>query len=139
MMQTIHSTRNVYFDVDDTLVIWDWKEIDPSGTGLIAITNPDNPAVTEYVLPHFRHIELLRQFSVRGHTVWVWSQGGAAWADAVCRALGLENVVNYAVDKPNWYVDDLHANAWMKSPIYLHPNDPTKDSRWGAPGENKSN
>lgn len=137
-MKKLSATRSVWFDVDDTLVIWGWREVDPEGKGLVSIVNPDN-GVAELVLPHFRHIELMRQFAARGHTVWVWSQGGADWAEAVCRVLGIENLVSYVVDKPNWYVDDLHASTWMRSPIYLDPTDPSKDSRWGAPGENKGN
>jgi hypothetical protein len=31
------------------------------------------------------------------------------------------------MDKPNWYIDDLPASAFMHSPIYLHPTDSSKD------------
>jgi hypothetical protein len=130
-MKTIRATRLVCFDVDDTLVLWDWRELDPEGKDLIDIKSP-NAGTSISVLPHKRHIELLKQFKVRGHTVIVWSQGGHEWAEAVCIALGIENCVDFAMDKPNWYVDDLNASAWMKSPVYLHPTDPTKDHRWGT-------
>lgn len=116
------------FDVDDTLVIWDWRSVDPEGKGLVAIKNGN---CIEHVLPHYRHIELMRQFKARGHTVVVWSQGGHEWTAEVCKVLGIESIVDLVMDKPNWYVDDLHANAWMKAPIYLDPLDPKKDSRWG--------
>lgn len=129
-MKVIKATRSVFFDVDDTLVIWDWKSVDPEGKGLVTIKDP-NGGCSELVLPHYRHIELMRQFKARGHTVYVWSQGGHEWAAEVCRILGIENLVDYVLDKPNWYVDDLHVNAWMKAPIFLDPLDPKKDSRWG--------
>lgn len=129
-MQIIKSTRLVMFDVDDTLVIWDWRSVDSEGKGLVTIKDP-NGGCAEAVLPHYRHIELMRQFKARGHTVVVWSQGGHEWAAEVCKVLGIENIVDLVMDKPNWYVDDLHANAWMKAPIYLDPLDPKKDSRWG--------
>lgn len=127
-MQIIKSTRLVMFDVDDTLVIWDWQSIDPEGKGLVAIKNGN---CVEHVMPHLRHIELMRQFKARGHMVVVWSQGGHEWAAEVCKVLGIEELVDLVMDKPNWYVDDLHSTAWMKAPIYLHPTDPSKDSRWG--------
>ena len=133
-MKTITASRLVTFDVDDTLVIWDWRSVDPEGKGLVQIKNPDGNCV-ETVLPHYRHIELLRQFKARGHTVIVWSQGGSAWAASVCKTLGIDSMVDYAMDKPNWYVDDLPSEAWMKSPIYLDPMDPKKDKRWGIKDE----
>jgi predicted phosphatase len=134
-VKEIVASRLVTFDVDDTLVIWDWRSVDPEGKGLVQIKNPDGNC-TETVLPHYRHIELLRQFKARGHTVVVWSQGGSAWAASVCRTLGIDHLVDYAMDKPNWYVDDLPSEAWMRAPIYLDPMDPKKDKRWGVPDEN---
>lgn len=130
-MKVISSTRLVTFDVDDTLVIWDWQSVDPTGNGLIPIKDT-NSGITQYVLPHYRHVELLKQFKSRGHTVVVWSQGGSAWAAYVCRALGIENAVDYCMDKPNWYVDDLPSEKWMKDPVYLDPVNSSKDKRWGS-------
>lgn len=131
-MKVIKATRSVFFDVDETLVMFNWREIDPEGKGLVQIKDP-NGSVALHVLPHYRHIELMKEFKARGHTVYVWSQGGHEWAAEVCRVLGIENLVDYVLDKPNWYVDDLHVNAWMKAPIFLDPMDPKKDSRWGVP------
>ena len=129
-MEVLNSSKIVFCDVDDTLVMWDWRAIDPEGKGLMEIVNPDTNRA-EHVMPHFRHIELLKQFHVRGHTIIVWSQGGAEWAGNVCRALGIEDMVHLAMNKPDWYIDDLPSSAFMKSPIYLDPTDPKKDSRWG--------
>jgi predicted HAD superfamily phosphohydrolase YqeG len=130
-VQVIKSSRIVFFDVDDTLVMWDWKSIDPEGNGLISINNPEANC-SELVLPHNRHIQLLKQFKARGHTVVVWSQGGHAWAESVCKTLGITNLVDICMDKPNWYVDDLPAQAFMGSPVYLDPMNPLKDKRWNG-------
>jgi FMN phosphatase YigB (HAD superfamily) len=130
-MQTIKSHRIVMFDVDDTLVIWDWRSVDPEGKGLVSIENPEAKC-SELVLPHYRHIELMRQFKARGHTVVVWSQGGWSWAESVVKSLGLQDIVDVVMDKPSWYVDDLPAEAFMRSPIYLDPLDSKKDKRWGS-------
>lgn len=114
------------FDVDDTLVIWDWKAVDPEGKGLIKIQDP-NSGHTELVLPHERHVKLLKQFKARGHTVVVWSQGGWDWASIVVKSLGLESVVDFCMSKPDWYVDDLPAVAFMGNNIYKHPTDKAQD------------
>jgi FMN phosphatase YigB (HAD superfamily) len=118
-MYVVRSSRIVFFDIDDTLVIWDWKPINPDGVGLVSINNPDG-ACSELVMPHNRHIQLLRQFKARGHTVVVWSQGGHAWAESVCKTLG---------------IDDLPTEAFMRAPIYLDPMNPLKDKRWGIEEE----
>lgn len=129
-MKVIQSSRIVYVDVDDTLVIWDWKAIDPDGNNLIAVKDKGS-GHTEYVMPHNRHIALMKQFKARGHTVVVWSQGGWAWAESVVRTLKLENIVDVVIDKPNWYIDDLPASAYMARNIYLDPMNPLKDkSAW---------
>lgn len=133
-MKVIRATRSVFFDVDDTLVIWDWKSVNPDGIGLLKITNPAS-GVEVLVQPHNRHIELMKQFKARGHTVVVWSQGGHEWAEAVCKSLGIELLVDLVMDKPSWYVDDLTSDAWMKAPIYLDPFNPLKDKRWGIEEE----
>jgi FMN phosphatase YigB (HAD superfamily) len=129
-MKVIESHRIVMFDVDDTLIIWDWEEFSPDAIGTISI----NDLVSghfELVLPHERHIQLLKQFKARGHTVIVWSQGGWAWAESVVKALGLEHLVDVVMSKPDWYVDDLPASAYMGNNIYKHPTDKTKDkSHW---------
>jgi hypothetical protein len=129
-MLVIKSSRIVFCDVDDTLVMWNWKDYSPDGVGLIGITDP-NDNVTVAVLPHFRHIEMIKQFKARGHTIVVWSQGGWAWAESVVKTLGIEHMVDLVIDKPSWYIDDLPASAFMQNPTYLHPTDPSKDkSSW---------
>jgi FMN phosphatase YigB (HAD superfamily) len=125
-MKVIESHRTVFFDVDDTLVIWDWKEFSPDGSGLIQVKDPGSNHF-ELVLPHDRHIKLLKQFKARGHTVIVWSQGGWAWAESTVKALGLESLVDVVMSKPDWYVDDLPASAYMGNNIYKHPTDKNKD------------
>ena len=137
-MQVIKSTKIIYFDVDDTLILWDWRSYTDDESQLVDLLSP-NSKTSISVLPHERHIHLLKQFKVRGHTIVVWSQGGWAWAEAVVKALGLENDVDVVMEKPNWYVDDLPAATYMANPIYLDPSDPTKDKRsWVVDDVDKS-
>lgn len=134
-MQVINSSRIVMFDVDDTLVIWDWAHLPSEGQHFVDIVNRKS-GCSETVMVHTRHIQLMRQFKARGHTVVVWSQGGSAWAEHVCKILGIESIVDFVMDKPNWYVDDLPCEAFMKSPIFLDPVNSLNDKRWGNENDN---
>ena len=54
----------------------------------------------------------MREFKARGHYVIVWSQGGWEWAEAVVKALGLEDLVDEVKTKPQWMVDDICPSIW---------------------------
>lgn len=112
-MKVIETNNLVCFDVDDTLVMWDIPE------------SREHEAITFNsfgypcrLLPHHKHIELMKQFRARGHTVIVWSQGGYEWALAVVKKLGIEDCVDVVMTKPKWIVDDLPPAAWT-SRTYL--------------------
>jgi beta-phosphoglucomutase-like phosphatase (HAD superfamily) len=105
-MQVVDSTHNVCFDVDDTLIMWEWYHEHEDTDSLITIDDNGYPTV---VLPNQPHIELLKRYKAKGKTVIVWSQSGHEWAERVVRALGLEK-----------YVDDLHADEWMEY-VYKWP------------------
>jgi hypothetical protein len=133
-MQVIKSTKIIYYDVDDTLIMWDLSATEYESSNLIRIVDPAS-GVSRYCLPHQRHIDLMQEFKVRGHTIVVWSQGGSEWAHRAVVALGIENLVDVVIGKPDWYVDDRGVESWMKKPVYLHPTDPLKDKRWGVENE----
>jgi hypothetical protein len=125
-MQVINKENAIFFDVDDTLVLWDAQYTEPDPTRLVEIVDPyDNKTV--FLAPHHPHIKLLKNHHTRGTYIVVWSQGGFAWAEAVVKALGLEDHVDLIMSKPRAYVDDLPADAWMKERIYISPN-----SKWGV-------
>lgn len=112
-MKVIKGDQTIFFDVDDTLVMWGIPgkaiQIDCHGT-------------METVVPNTKHIELLKEYAGKeGYTVVVWSQGGWEWAKAVVEALELEDYVDLAVNKPEFYVDDLNAVWFMndRNRIYL--------------------
>jgi phosphoserine phosphatase len=129
-MKVIKSTKTVFFDVDETLLVFNHESAYPTKE-LVAVKNQKS-GTTAYAMPHCRHIALMQEFKARGHTVVVWSQGGSAWAAQAVRLLKLESHVDYAMGKPDWYVDDKHASAFMPNPIYLDCQDPHKDHRgWG--------
>lgn len=113
-MIKIDDVQTAYFDVDDTLVMWG-QSIENSSL-LIKI---EHPGYTEWLLPHYEHIERLKRHKARGHQVVVWSQGGSDWAEAVVKALHIEPYVDVVVTKPAVYYDDVDSVAFMGKPLYF--------------------
>jgi phosphoserine phosphatase len=71
------------------------------------------------VAVHEGHIESIRKHKLRGHTVVVWSAGGAQWAERVVRELDLVPYVDACLAKPTWHYDDLPANEILGKRVYL--------------------
>jgi hypothetical protein len=109
-MKITENDNIIGVDVDDTLVMMSV----PIGR------NPEDCISFDYfgykynLYPHRAHIELLKQFKVRGHYIIVWSQGGYQWAAAAVKALGLTEWVDEVKTKPKWIIDDMPANAWTR-------------------------
>lgn len=100
----------VFYDVDDTLVSWDhygtFKE------GMIEFTAPES-GHPMWLEPIPEHIKAMKNHKLRGHTVVVWSAGGADWAEEVVKKLGLQPYVDVIMSKPNWFYDDIPASEFM--------------------------
>ena len=108
-MIKIGNDKIVFFDVDDTLVMWGSPPLDYEGQ--IVRLNchgwQDNYAIYD------SNILAMKEHKKRGHTVIVWTQGGVDWAEAVVKGLGLEEYVDAVMSKPSWVYDDLPTSAWM--------------------------
>ena len=117
MVKTVGNEVNVFCDFDDTLVHWDELFFQP-GDGKVKIIDPYDKSVN-YLKPHKKHIRLLKKMKGRGNFIIVWSAGGYKWAEAVVKALKLEDIVDLVMTKPAKYVDDLDASIWIGSRIYL--------------------
>ena len=90
----------VFFDVDDTLVMWDEN------------AKGDNVAIScdghlVHMVVNKGNLEELKRHGSRGVDVVVWSKGGVHWAKQVVRALKLEKYVAVIMTKPFCYYDDL--------------------------------
>lgn len=107
-MKVTENDNVVCFDVDETLVMWSWPPQFDGDT-----IQFDNFGYKTTLLPHQKHIDLMKQFKARGHYVIVWSQGGYQWAREVVKTLGIEDYVDEVKTKPKWCVDDLPPQAWM--------------------------
>lgn len=117
---TINKNENVTcYDVDDTIVLW-FADCDPSKK--IKIVCPYGGSET-FLKPHARHIDLLKKHHGRGDYIIVWSAGGTLWAEAVVKALGLEEYVDLVMTKPTKIVDDLTPNEIFPHRLYLTDKD----------------
>ena len=82
----------VFFDVDDTLVMWDEKH--KGNTVCISCDGHLN-----HMVRNEGNIEELKRHGSRGIDVIVWSKGGAYWAEIVIKALKLERYVAAIMNK----------------------------------------
>lgn len=115
-MKVFENEYVVAFDVDDTLVMWDEPNI--PGVGKTSFVDPYD-GTFHYLIPHEKHVNLLKKYKARGMMVMVWSAGGAKWAEAVINTLGLADYVDVIMTKPSKYVDDLQANEVLGQRVYL--------------------
>lgn len=122
-MKTIGSDKNVFVDVDETLIInkSHKEEFGITDKEWAANSFPMGISKTKVeVMPHFKHIEFIKELKSKNITIYVWSAGGKDWAEAVIKALGLEDFVDFAMTKPELYIDDLEADKWMRR-IWFKP------------------
>lgn len=110
-MKVLPDKATVYFDVDDTLVMWGKKSALPVVINALGFT--------EKLKPHLGHIKRLKRHHNRGHVVVVWSQAGTEWAEAVVNALGLSEFVDLVVTKPAAYYDDIDCEHYMGKALYF--------------------
>lgn len=114
-MIVLNCVQPTYFDVDETLVIFvpdNSKEPE-----LVEIADPSGKFSVK-AIPHKGHIRAIKEHKGRGHTIIVWSAGGHAWAEAVVKALNLQDYVDLVIEKPMWYYDDLPCSKFMGKNIY---------------------
>lgn len=117
-MKTIENEQCIYFDVDDTLVMWGKIT---EGQKAIHVTCPYDKS-QETLRPHPGHIKVLKDRKARGAHITVWSHAGYRWAEAVVRALGLTEYVDVCATKPCMYVDDKQAHEILGERLYIDPN-----------------
>lgn len=98
------------FDVDDTLIIIYasyMKKKKPKGV------EPIMECGNTKIYPHIIHIDMLKEFKMRGITIEVWSQAGVDWAEKIVYKLGLEKWVDLVGPKPTWICDDRPIDFWL--------------------------
>lgn len=103
--QVIENKKSVFWDCDDTLVMWDDQFTQPGGKKEPFIDCYDG--ATLYLKPHKKHIQKLKGYANSGWHVVVWSAGGWKWAKTVVYTLQLEGYVDIIMGKPEICFDDL--------------------------------
>lgn len=128
-MKVVRNERITLVDVDETLVM----HSDPSVIGgkfinSIEISDPYSSSFIKVWLNE-PMIRILREERRRGAHTIVWSKGGYAWAEAVIKALCLEEYVDTIMSKPFVYLDDKDVSEWLKDRVYIKPTVTYKDGR----------
>lgn len=114
-MKVIENEQIIKIDCDDTLVIW--GSTNPAFEEVIVIDPYDGKKLSLHA--HAGHIKILKDRKRRGAYIVVWSAGGYRWAEAVVKALGLEEFVDEVSSKPFMYIDDLQAAEILGERLYL--------------------
>lgn len=115
----LQKEKMVFVDVDDTLITWDPEKYPHNPDDLITFTD-------EYgqwnLLPHKKNIEFVINLKRQGYGVVVWSAAGASWAETIVNRLGLENVADMIISKPEIAIDDLlDAKRIIKTVLWIDP------------------
>lgn len=118
-MLVIKNENSIFFDCDDTLVMWDNKYKNEDESNALPFLCYE---MTYMLVPHWEQIKFLKECKAEGRSVIVWSAGGWEWSQEVVRVLKLENYVDAIMSKPCNYVDDLHCTEWMGTLHYKEFN-----------------
>ncbi len=113
-MQQIKNDNVAFFDVDDTLIIYDY----PPDREDEALDISLSPLVSARVVPHKRHIEMIKLHKSWGNGVVVWSRSGWEWAKIVVEKLGLTDYVDAVMCKPMYYYDDKKCYDFLRDHRY---------------------
>ena len=89
-------------DVDDTLLLW---SIPKGYKGILVKTNVNG--IEDFGIPNRPAINHLKKMKARNYSVVVWSAGGSEWAEAVVKALRLEDYVDLIMPKIDSHLDDV--------------------------------
>lgn len=116
----LESTNSIFFDVDNTLVMWEVSKEDiQSNRRVIRVKDPYIDDLIIALLPHQTHINILKRNHAQGRIIVVWSAAGAIWAELIVKTLKLEKYVSLIMEKPSLYVDDTPIEKWGPKLIYL--------------------
>lgn len=109
------SNLTTFFDVDDTLIYWTEPSLKEGSKEVIFEFN--GFTIKKYVIiPHVEELKLQKE---SGSYIVVWSASGYQWAEAIVKALELEEYVDLIISKPTRYYDDKEASKWLPNRRYL--------------------
>lgn len=111
--------RIVVLDIDDTVILWEPENYphEPEEIVIIQDYNRQFP-----FLPHKKNIEFVKKLKLQGYGVVAWSAAGGNWASIVIDKLGLQDLPDVVMSKPEFAIDDLlDAKKIIKQVIWLDP------------------
>lgn len=119
-MFVIGDSQTTWFDVDDTLIMWNFPK---DGVEQVIKLDPWNDGKFVELVVNTAMVDQLKAHAVRGHPVIVWSAGGWKWAKTVVEALGIQKYVTLVVEKPTWAYDDKRAEDFMPKTQWVGPKE----------------
>lgn len=114
-MKVITNRHPTPFDVDDTLILTS-KSLDYTKE-IVNVPDPIS-GICKFNI-NDAMVRLLKEEHHRGSFVIVWSRGGYEWAEAVVKALGLEDYVDVVMEKPTVYFDDKDIHEWLPYRVFI--------------------
>lgn len=111
------SKKAVGIDIDDTLILWNVE-----GHPEQDIIEIERNGVIMKAVPHFRHIQFIRNLYVQGYYIVGWSAAGKDWVDKVLKLLKIEDLFDHTQSKFEFVMDDLpRADQIIKTIVYFDP------------------
>lgn len=104
----------LYIDTDETLAVWDQ---DSYAEDVPEVT-VNCYGVDASLQPHLANIKVIRKFHKLGYGIIIWSATGAEWAEAVSKAVGIDDLVTLYLTKPRYHMDDRPAPEWMGENVF---------------------
>lgn len=118
-MVKIHQPRTVMVDIDDSILLWTIDGIPHSEEDIVVI---EDGGRRFQFLPHFKNIEFIRRLKLQGYAIIFWSAGGNDWCERIVKRLGLEDIADICMSKPELCVDDLlDAKRILKQIVWIDP------------------
>lgn len=115
----LESDNTVYVDIDDTIVKWNASREEQETNGIVF----NNYGYNQLLVPHKRHIEMIKLHKARGHKIIFWSAGGWEWAKEVVTTLELTEYADAILSKPKWIYDDLPASSFIPESCRIFKKD----------------
>lgn len=109
-MYHLQGDNAIFFDVDNTLIMWNVDENDPRVVWIPSLA-PNGEAVP--VVPHEHHLLMIKRHKQLGNTVVVWSKSGSLWAKQIVEYFGLTSYVDLVCSKPSCFYDDLKPEEFL--------------------------
>lgn len=102
-MYTKLNRETWYFDVDDTLIMWDRSKYRDKPVDWVTLETSKGPV--ELVVNQ-KNVNLLIKLAKLGYYIRVYSGSGADWAEKIVTGLGLQQYVDSIETKPKGITDD---------------------------------